>query len=383
MVKKIYAQDGVDVALGDIASKAAFEHCKATYNNCDIASIINTSDGNFRGPRGVLLKPNLLNERFIWSCAPDGVGTKPVITDACGKYLFSAYDLLAMTSMDLIRYGGKPVYMTTVLDVSSLGESEDSDTFKAVLQLYQGLENAANEAGIIILNGETAELGSLVGSDNITPILKYNWGGSVHGLYDTRRMITGDGVKYGQVIMALPEDGFRSNGMSSVRPAFAKKFGNDWFNNPEAQEYIKRAAAPSVLYDKFFNRINGWGENPNDYIKIHSIIHLTGGSFESKLGHDVLFPKGLSAVLDDLCSIPEIMRICANWRGMNTRDIYDTWNAGQGALAIIDESSVDKFIYLAKEMKHKDVRMVGRIIKNDVPSITIPLAWKEEDIVYS
>jgi len=73
-----YSEDGVNVNLGDLASMAAFEECKATYRNSPIATVIDTSNGNFRGPRGIQLNPDFDSTGCIWSCAPDGIGTKVV-----------------------------------------------------------------------------------------------------------------------------------------------------------------------------------------------------------------------------------------------------------------------------------------------------------------
>ncbi|HBI40700.1 MAG TPA: hypothetical protein DDY16_07120 [Tenacibaculum sp.] len=372
-----YAEDGVNVNLGDEASKVAAGYCQQSYRNSPVASVVDTSNGNFRGPRGIQMNTDFDMSGCIWSCAPDGIGTKVVITDAAGLHQVSAFDMAAMTSFDLVRWGGLPVYMTSVLDVSSLGESVNDKTFQAVLSLYRGLGDAAGQLGIILLNGETAELSSLVGSDNPSATVKYNWGGSVHGLYHQNRMITGQNITEGQVIVAFQEIGFRSNGISSVRKAFAMQFGDQWFSNSDAQQYIEQAAAPSVLYDKLFIDANGWtGKNR---INIHSLIHLTGGSFESKLGIDILFPLGLSAVLDDLWELPEIMKSCADWRGMTDRDLYETWNGGQGALAIIDESDVKQLIEMADNYGHS-ARKVGRIIKQDTPEVIINSKYKGEEI---
>jgi phosphoribosylaminoimidazole (AIR) synthetase len=101
----IYLQDGVNVDLGDLVSKFAADICKSTYDFSPIAKVVDTTNGNFRGPRGIQLKPDFNSDGFIWSCAPDGIGTKVIITDSVCSHLFSAFDLIAMTSFDLVRGG--------------------------------------------------------------------------------------------------------------------------------------------------------------------------------------------------------------------------------------------------------------------------------------
>jgi len=380
MSKKIYAQDGVDVELGDLASKIAGEFCKSTYNNSPIAQVVDMTRGNFRGPRGIDLLDQFRQKGYLLACAPDGIGTKVVLHDCASSWQVAAFDLIAMTSFDLVRWGGVPVYFTSVLDVSSLGENQNDKTFKAVLALYEGSANAGKAVNMIIINGETAELSYTVSSDNLNATLKFNWGGSAQGLFHQDKMILGDSLEPGQAVMVLKENGFRSNGISSVRKAFANKFGDNWFSSETAQPFIKAAAEPSVLYDRFFCSINGWyGDSP--YIKVHSLIHLSGGSFESKFGKDILFPLGLSAKLNNLWQAPQIMEQCALWRKMDDRSIYETWNGGQGALAVIDEKDVQTFIEEAA--KFGLLAKKGGIINKTIsPEVRITSAFSGEEIVF-
>lgn len=380
MSSKVYKTDGVDVKLGDIASKIASEFCKATYESCPVARVVDMSNGNFRGPRGIELAPKFRQDGYYLGCAPDGIGTKVILHDSAKSWAVAAYDLIAMTSFDLVRWGGLPIYFSSVLDVKTLGEDEDSDAFNAVKMLYFGAANACHKVGMIMLNGETAELNATVTSENKNATLMFNWGGCAQGIYNRNKMILGDTLQSGQVVMILKENGFRSNGIGSVRKAFSLKFGENWHLDEKAKAYIKAASTPSVLYDRFFCDINGWFDDEN-FIKVHSLIHLTGGSFESKLGKDILFPLGLSANLTNLYSPPEIMKECAQWRGMSCKDVYETWNGGQGALAIIDEKDVDRFILCANSY-NLDTHVGGIITSNAYPSVKIKSALSEEIIEF-
>lgn len=378
--EKFYGLDGVDVQLGDLASSIAAQNCIDTYENSPLAKVIDMTSGNFRGPRGVKLYKKYRGSDYILSCAPDGIGTKVVLHDAAKSWGVAAFDLVAMTSFDLVRWGGVPVYFTSVLDVKSLGKDKNSETFKAVMALYKGMKDAATKINMIVLNGETAELQSTVTSENEDAILKFNWGGSAQGLFHKDRMILGNTLKPGQIVMVLKENGFRSNGISSVRKAFLLKFGDKWCLCEKAMPFIKAAAKPSVLYDKFFCAINGWS-NDAPKIKVHSLIHLSGGSFESKFGRDILFPLGLSANLTDLWKPPEIMEKCAEWRGMDCKSIYETWNGGQGALAVIDRKKEDLFVETAASFGLK-AKMAGVIDKKHTPQVRIKSAFSGEEIVF-
>jgi len=380
----LYEVAGVDVEAGDTASSIAAKFCKETYQNSPIASVVDMTNGNFRGPRAIDLDDKFRMKPYYLSCAPDGIGTKVVLHDAAKTYGVAAFDLIAMTSFDLVRWGGMPVFFTSVLDVSKLGKP-DSDSFKATVALYSGAAKAATEVDMVILNGETAELGAQVASENPDGTLQFNWGGSAQGLYHPDKMILGKTLKPGQVIMLLKENGFRSNGISLVRSIFAHQYGKDWYTKPDAQKYIRMAAEPSVLYDKFFCSINGWYEDDSQRIKVHSLVHLSGGSFESKFGKDILYPLGLSADISDPWELPEIMQECSEWGTSDGKiddlTLYRTWNGGQGALAVIDKIDAEKFMEEATRFG-LEAKIGGVITKNDTPSVRLKSSLTGDDIIF-
>jgi phosphoribosylformylglycinamidine cyclo-ligase len=344
-----YRADGVDIDAGDAFSKYAGELARQTYKYSKFVEVFDLARRNFRGPRGFLFKD--LPRGYIITGGMDGVGTKVVIIDAAGNFQDAASNLLAMTAMDITRYGGLPLVFLNILDVRSLGDV-GSERFKACKQIMWGLWKEAANNRFVILNGETAELGLCVGSENPSAKVMFNWGGCMLGVYHPQKMILGDTIKPGQIIIALADD-FRSNGISSARKALAIKYGAEWWNNPKAVSDILAAASPSVSYDRMLNAAHGWFSGfENDFkplIKMHLIVHLSGGAFESKLAKDFLKPLGLSAVLPNLFKPPKIMRKCAQWRGMSSWECYKTWNGGQGAVVVVDKDKAGEFLRLAKK----------------------------------
>ena len=72
-------------------------------------------------------------------------------------------------------------------------------------------------------------MGVCVGSEITNSRTKINWSGTMLGAYTKDKMITGSTIAAGQVIIALKENGFRCNGISSVRKALAMKYGKTWW----------------------------------------------------------------------------------------------------------------------------------------------------------
>ncbi|MDI6778513.1 MAG: AIR synthase-related protein [Patescibacteria group bacterium] len=312
----------------------------------------------------------------------DGVGTKVIIMDAAGMHFDSPRDLLAMGAMDITRYGGLPLVFSNVLDTSTLGEV-GSGTFEAAQNLMLGLRHICLAEGYVLFTGETAELPSCVSSENADATLKYNWAGFVVGVYHPDKMIMGETLRPGQVVIALRDD-FRSNGFSSVRKALAKEYGPSWYLNHKALSDIRDAATPSVLYDRMLNKAHGWFNPPlfKPKFKMHLIVHLSGGAFKEKLAKDVLQPLGLAADLTDLFTPPPIMEKCAVWRGMTHEERYRSWNGGQGALVVVDPQDVDPFITFANS-RGIEAKAAGEIVGGGKDyNVAIMSRFEKGEMVY-
>lgn len=336
-----YTKDGVNVAEGDNFSAFCARMCAQT--SSPFVVVRDWSNGHFRGPRSFRFKN--LPKDVEFDIGADGIGTKVVIITEALTHAQAAVDVLAMTCTDITRWGGKPLLFSNVLDVASLGVegSERMNLFRAAIK---GLAEAAKRQGILAYRGETAELGPCVGSENPDAATKFNWAGFALGAYDPRRVITGERMRPGDVVIALREKGFRSNGMSSVRGALRARFGERWWENQDARAAIRAAARQSALYDKFLTWANGWGNIPHftPPFTMKCIAHISGGGIPSKFGEDLLFRFGFSATLEALYEPEKIMRDAAQWRGMEERECYGTWNGGQGALVVVPPDEAARFI---------------------------------------
>ncbi|MFP4514560.1 MAG: AIR synthase related protein [Parcubacteria group bacterium] len=377
-----YAQDGVNINAGDAFSSFCGDICKSTYHNSRFVRVNDLSKANFRGPRGFNFK-NLPTHSML-TMVVDGVGTKVIPIVASGKLETAASNVIAMTAMDITRYGGLPLVFMNIFDVRSLG-GLDSKTYRMCKDAMLGLKVLADEHNYVLLGGETAELGVCVGSDNPNPELAFNWGGTMLGVYHPDKMIYGDTLKPGQTIIALRDD-FRSNGISSVRKALQIHYGDNWYDNPDALDDIIAASTPSTQYDRLLNYAHGWTSNENEvsiepFIPMHLIVHLSGGAFESKLGKDMLSPQGLSAELFNLFEPPEIMLKCASWRGLSDEECYSTWNGGQGSVVVVDDENVEKFLDLAGTF-NVDARVAGVITEKKDYTVAIKSKFGSNQTIF-
>ena len=368
MNAKLYAEDGVDVAKEASFSSYAGSVCKDSYSNSQFVEVHDVSRGHFRGPRPVTLKN--LPSGYVLETSSDGLGTKSILIDAAGVQETAAYDLVAMTATDITRYGGLPLVLNNILDLVEVGTTGDGVS-NAYKKLIEGLGNAAKESNIVVLKGETAQMGICIGSEIEDSPTRFNWGATMLGAYHKDKIVIGDTLLPGQKVIALKERGFRCNGISSVRKALAMQYGKVWWSNPDAKDDTQAAAAPSVLYDVFVNTIHGWyAKDFEPEMKLHAIVHLSGGGIVEKFGNDLILKRGLSASLNNLCEPAEIMRKCAKWRGIGDEEFYEAWNGGQGMLLVVDTADADQCVLRAKDFG-LEAQICGDITKESKPTLTI------------
>ncbi|MBI2051249.1 hypothetical protein HYT33_00635 [Candidatus Roizmanbacteria bacterium] len=271
-----YKDAGVDIDLGNDASRVLYEAAKLTWNNRkdQLRNVIELSS-DFSSIRGIHIGG--LPAGTYFNLGFDGVGTKVELGERTLKHDTVAYDLFAMGCDDAVRYGFEPVVVGSVLDVRSLkNEESDTSSIDFIKQLAIGSVRAAGEANVVIINGEVAELGARV--QGFGPF-NYNWSAGVAAFAKRENIITGQKVKKGDVLVALGEEGFRSNGISLVRKILNDEYGNNWHLRSWEQEDMPLGEAvlvPSKIYTKPIIAMTG-GYRNNPTVQIHAIAHITGG----------------------------------------------------------------------------------------------------------
>ncbi len=383
-----YALAGVDTAAGENYSKYAGRIARESWRNSPFVEMADFSKGRFRGPRGWRLRG--LPKGCFNVASADGNGSKTVLTSLALNHPQAAADLIAMTRTDLTRHGGMGLIFLNVLDVETLGK-ENSETNHLYKQLMHGLGTVAADQEIVCLGGETAELNSCVSSEAFDAKTKFNICAAMIGVGHPDKIITGETLAEGQVVMALWENGPGCNGISLIRQAGRTFFGNApefaeaWWHNPAAKEFIKLASQPCQLYDKFLLHLIGWTTiNFKPLMKIHAIAHITGDGMPGKFGNDLLFPAGLSARLDQLFDVPPVLAQSAQWTGINSRELYKIFHGGQRALVVIDEEDVGEFKSRA-QLFGITAKRCGLITKEAKPSLMINsryLPERGQELIY-
>ena len=265
-----YAAAGVDIGAGERAVARITDHVRSTFRP-EVLGDIGGFGGLFAFAKDRFRDPVLVG-------STDGVGTKALIAQALGRFTTIGIDLVAMCVDDLACQGAEPLFFLDYIAVGRLDEDH-------VEQLVEGVANGCREAGCAILGGEMAEHPGAMEPGEFDLV------GFAVGVVERDRVITGERLEAGDVLIGLPSPGLRSNGYSLARHVLLDRAGRQldepaW---PGAGHSLgDELLVPSVIYSPAVLALL-------KAVDVHAVAHITGGGLPGNVAR--VLPRNLDAVI--------------------------------------------------------------------------------------
>src|SRR3989344_3061156 len=204
----LYKKSGVNIKKGGEVVERIKSHVASTHNRAVLKNI-----GSFGGLYELsdIIK-NYKNPVLVQSI--DGVGTKLSISKMMKKYDTVGEDIVNHSCNDILAMGARPL---TFLDYVA----NETLVPKEMEAIVRGMAKACKENGIALIGGETAEMPGVYMKG------EHDIAGSITGIVEKDKIITGEKIKEGDVIFGFPSSGLHTNGFSLARKLLFKDTKHD------------------------------------------------------------------------------------------------------------------------------------------------------------
>lgn len=337
MNKVTYKSSGVDIDEGNRAVNLIKNKVKSTYDKNVIGDL-----GNFSGLYS--LKDFLNMKEPVLLSSTDGVGTKLKIAQIMDKHDTIGIDLVAMCVNDLICQGAKPLFF---LDYIATGKL-DADK---VAEIVSGIADGCKMAGSALIGGETAEMPGMYSED------EYDLAGFSVGICDKEKIISGQNVKEGDILIGISSSGIHSNGYSLVRKIFLETLKWDLNKYVEGLGMTlgESLLTPTKIY---VNTIS----NLLQKYTIKSISHITGGGLLENIPR--VIPKGLTAKISkNSWDKGSIFNLINDLDIVEENDLYRSFNMGIGLVLVVDKDDAESI--LSDINKEDKAFIIGNIVNGE------------------
>tara|TARA_Y100000590_G_C15631658_1_gene981420 strand:+ start:211 stop:1254 length:1044 start_codon:yes stop_codon:yes gene_type:complete len=313
-----YKSAGVDIDAGNEAVARIKDGVKSTFTPNVLTGL--GSFGSLYDLKPILESYN--NPVMVQSI--DGVGTKTIIARKLKKFDTIGMDLLSACVNDILVMGARPL---TFLDYIA------NDKLKPdiIEEIVSGMIKACKKTGVSLVGGETAEM-----PDTYLPG-EHDLVGIITGVMEKDKIITGESIKPGDVVLGLPSNGLHTNGYSLARKLFFEIGGygvNDTI--PE----LKKSVGLTLL-EPHINYTNHVFAVLDKNINVKGVAHITGGGLVENIPRILPDDCGVEIQKGSWPILP-VFDVIQSLGDIDQDEMFRSFNMGIGLVFIVEPSNMNK-----------------------------------------
>ena len=334
---KAYARAGVDLDLANRLKGGIQRRVRSTHGP-EVLGRIGGFGGLFRPDFRSMREPVLVS-------SVDGVGTKLKIAFAMNRHDTVGQDLVNHCVNDIAVQGATPLFF---LDYLATGKLEP----EIVETVVSGIADACRANGCALIGGETAQMPGFYANG------EYDLAGFIVGVVDRQRVITGEKIEVGDILIGLPSTGLHTNGYSLARKLF---FDVARYKPEHYVNALKDKAGAALM------------KTHRSYLAIikkllaaevvAGMAHITGGGITENLPR--ILPRGKTALVElGSWQPPPIFQHLQQLGDVEQDEMLRTFNMGIGLIAVVPAEKFKRTKSLLERTSEK-YYVIGRIIKGD------------------
>jgi phosphoribosylformylglycinamidine cyclo-ligase len=320
-----YAQSGVSIDANDQMVDRIYSSLTSTFGP-RVIEARNGFAGMFRLDYDErLFKKNYKNPVLV-ACT-DGVGSKVQLAVMARKFDTVGIDLVAMSVNDMLVVGAEPLFFLDYLGVHQLEPA-------FVGALVQGIASGCKIAECALIGGETAEMPDTYTKGD------FDMAGFAVGVVEKNRIIDGQRVQPGDIVLGLASSGLHSNGYTLARTICFKRCQLALEEYPDELEGMTVQEAllqPTRIYVRSIIRLlSGYKVKR----VVHAMAHITGGGLVGNLPR--VLPDQCNAVIDpSTWPVPQVFSFLQTRGPVATEEMYRVFNMGIGFVLVVAPDFAD------------------------------------------
>jgi phosphoribosylformylglycinamidine cyclo-ligase len=279
---------------------------------------------------------------YALAMTTDGVGSKVLIANAIKKWDTVGIDCIAMNVNDLYAIGAEPIAFVDYLAV------EHVDPERAG-QIAIGLQRGAEISNMTIVGGETASLSEIIRG--------FDLAGTAIGIVDKDKIVTGEKIRVGDVLVGVPSVGLHSNGYTLARRIVAES--GHTYNDPmpgSDKTIGEELLTPTRIYFEILELVKK--------CDVHGLAHITGSGL-LKL-HRI---TSLGFEITDPLEPQPIFSLLQKLGGVEDAEMYRTFNMGMGFVVVLPQADAE----LACQIMGLGSKVIGSIVKEGLKAGSLKL----------
>ncbi|MBI5380183.1 MAG: phosphoribosylformylglycinamidine cyclo-ligase [Nitrospirae bacterium] len=270
----------------------------------------------------------------------DGVGTKVLIAQLLEKYDTIGIDCVAMNVNDVLCVGAEPLCLLDYIAI------QDPDpTF--LEEIGKGLYKGAELANITIPAGEIAQMRDVI--KGVRRHRGFDLVGTCVGLVPLDRVIIGQEIQEGDVVIGLRSSGIHSNGLTLARKVLFQKAklrpdqDIEELGRPLGEELLE----PTRIYVREVLTLLRSG------LTIKALIHITSDGFLNltRVQSDVGY------VIDTLPEPQPIFALIQKLGNVSDEEMFRVYNMGIGFCLVVPEDQVEAVMNLLQNSQVEAFRI--------------------------
>lgn len=243
----------------------------------------------------------------------DGVGSKIMVAEALNKFDTIGIDCVAMNVNDLIAIGAEPIAMVDYIAIQKPDE-------RVMEEIAVGLEKGCEIANITLVGGETATLPEMINGIDLV--------GTAIGVVEKDKIITGEKIEIGDVIVAIESSGIHSNGLTLARKV-VEKSGLSYEEEFDGKTIGEELLTPTRIYIEVLDIVKNYD--------VHGLAHITGGGMLN-----LKRLKNVRFVIDKPLKPQKIFSFIQELGNVDEDEMYRTFNMGMGFMIILPKDEAKK-----------------------------------------